>query len=211
MSQTTDPQINERVKRNIESIAQLEQAFERRRTAVDLVSDAVSNFAGSIRFVTANAVLISMWLLWNLLAPTWLRFDPTLGAIQLLIAGQALFLSAFVLMSQNRQNRHADHWAHVDLQISMLAEQETTKLLQMMQSVCRYLGMEKTARDQELKQMSEQLPVQALAEEVGKARQAEETGLREVAAVLIQEALAEKKADEGAAEKDAKSDPNSQG
>ncbi len=196
MSQLPDAHLNEQVKRNIESIAQLEHAFERQRTAADLFSDAVSSFGGSVRFVAANAALIVVWLLWNNLAPERLRFDPTLGAIQLLIAVEALFLSAFVLMSQNRQNRQADHWAHVDLQISMLAEQETTKLLQMMQNICRYLGMEKAAHDQELKQMAQQVPVEALAEEVGKARQAEEVGLKEVAAVLIQEALAEKKAEE---------------
>ncbi len=138
VSQPTDSRINERVKRNIESIAQLEQDFERRRTPVDRVSDAVSNFGGSIRFIAANVVVLSFWVAWNLLLPAGLRFDPGLGVLQVLVAVEALFLSTFVLMSQNRQNRQADHWAHVHLQIGMLAEQETTKLLQMMQNVWRF-------------------------------------------------------------------------
>jgi uncharacterized membrane protein len=192
MPQPTDAGINDRIKRNIESIAQLEQGFNRRRTFADRVSDAVSAFAGSFRFVAANAAVIVGWILWNLLAPREVRFDPSLTALQLLIASEAILLSAFVLMSQNRQNRQAEHWAHVELQISMLAEQENTKLLEMMQNICHALGMDKTARDAELKELSEQLPVATLAEEVGKARQTDEAGAREVAAVLVEENRAER-------------------
>jgi uncharacterized membrane protein len=187
MPQPTDAGINDRIKRNIESIAQLEQGFNRRRTFADRVSDAVSAFAGSFRFVAANAAVIVGWILWNLLAPREVRFDPSLTALQLLIASEAILLSAFVLMSQNRQNRQAEHWAHVELQISMLAEQENTKMLEMMQNICHILGMDKTASDKELKQLSEHLPVATLAEEVGKARQADEDGAREIAAVLVEE------------------------
>jgi len=200
VSQTPDPHINDRIRRNIESIALLEKAFERRRTPVDRVSDAVSAFAGSIRFIAANAGLIVAWTLWNLLAPSHLRFDPGFGVLQLTIAIEALFLSAFVLMSQNRQKRQAEHWAHVGLQISLLAEQESTKMLQMMENICRFLGMEKTGRDQELKQLTEQVPVVKLAEEVGKTLRPEEAAVQEIAAVLKEEERAE-------AEKEAPHDP----
>ena len=191
MSQPDDSQINERIRRNIQSIAELEKAFERRRTLVDRVSDAVSAFGGSVRFILANAAIIAGWLLWNLLAPPGLRFDPGLGLLQLAITAEALFLSAFVLMSQNRQSRQADHWAHVGLQVSLLAEQESTKMLQMMHTLCRHLGMDKTARDQELKQLAEHVPVAKLVEEVGKSLQPEEIAVREIGAVLEEESRAE--------------------
>jgi uncharacterized membrane protein len=191
MRRPTDAGVNDRIKRNIESIAQLEQAFNRRRTFADRVSDAVSAFAGSFRFVLANVVVILGWILWNHLAPREQRFDPSFAALQILIASEAIILSAFVLMSQNRQNRQAEHWAHVELQISMLAEQENTKLLEMMQNISHILGVDNTSRDTELKQLSEQLPVATLAEEVGKARQADEAGAREIAAVLVEENQAE--------------------
>ena len=90
-------------------------------------------------------------------------------------------------MSQNRQKRQAEHWAHVDLQISLLAEQESTKMLQTMQNICRFLGMEKAGEDPELKQLSEQVPVARLAEEVGKTLLPEEVAVREIAAVLAEE------------------------
>jgi uncharacterized membrane protein len=192
--------INERIKRNIESIAELEKQFERQRTPADRVSDAVSAFGGSARFVAANAAAISLWVGWNLLAPPGLRLDPGLGVLQLLVTVEALLLASLVLMSQNRQRRQAEHWAHVDLQLSLLTEQESTKTLQVLQGLCRCLGMEGAARDKELKQLAEEVPVAALVAEVGKARPAEEAGLAEVAAVLLQETLAEKKA-EGEGEK----------
>ncbi len=182
MSKPNEAGVNERIKRNIESIAQLEQTFNRRRTFPDRLSDAVTAFAGSFRFVLANAVVILGWVLWNHLGPREERFDPSLNTLQLLIASEAILLSSFVLMSQNRQNRQADHWAHVELQISMLAEQENTKMLEIMRNLCHRLGMDQTARDAELKELSEQLPVATLAEEVGKARQVDE-----VAAILTDE------------------------
>jgi uncharacterized membrane protein len=192
MSKPADAGVNDRIKRNIKSIAELEQAFNRRRTLADRVSDAVSAFAGSFRFVAANTAVIVGWILWNLLGPREERFDPSFTALQLLIASEAIILSAFVLMSQNRQNRQAEHWAHVELQISMLAEQENTKMLEMLRNISHALGMDKTARDAELTQLSEQLPVATLAEEVGKARQGDE-----VATVLVEENQAEEAATMG--------------
>jgi len=192
MSKPTDAGVNDRIKRNIKSIAELEQAFNRRRTLADRVSDAVSAFVGSFRFVAANTAVIVSWMLWNHLGPREDRFDPSFTALQLLIASEAIILSAFVLMSQNRQNRQAEHWAHIELQISMLAEQENTKMLEMIQKICHALGMDKAARDAELSQLTEQLPVATLAEEVGKARQTDEAGAREVAAVLVEENRAER-------------------
>jgi uncharacterized membrane protein len=182
MSKPKEAGVNERIKRNIESIAQLEQTFNRRRTFPEWVSDAVTAFAGSFRFVFANAIVIIGWILWNHLARREERFDPSLNTLQLLIASEAILLSAFVLMSQNRQNRQADHWAHVELQISMLAEQENTKILEMLRNISHALGMKKTAGDAELKELSEQLPVATLVEEVGKARQTDE-----IAAVLAEQ------------------------
>ena len=182
MSKPKDAGINDRIKDNIKSIAQLEQVFNRRRSLADRVSDAVTAFAGSFRFVLANTAVIVGYILWNFLTPRAERFDPNLNALELLIASEAILLSSFVLMSQNRQNRQAEHWAHVELQISMLAEQENTKMLEMLRHICDVLGVDKTARDAELKQLAEQLPVETLAEEVGKARNPDE-----IAAALMTE------------------------
>jgi uncharacterized membrane protein len=78
-------------------------------------------------------------------------------------------------MSQNRQNRQADHWAHLDLQVGLLAEQETTKMLQMLQAICERLGLPDKARDRELNEMIRKTHVEMLAEELERARESTET------------------------------------
>jgi uncharacterized membrane protein len=82
------------------------------------------------------------------------------------------------MMSQNRQNREADQRANLDLQIGLLAEQETTKTLQMLQRIAEHLGLQEVTKDRELKQMIQTTHVEELAEELKKAREAEEAAAK---------------------------------
>jgi uncharacterized membrane protein len=156
------------VAKNIERIMQLEEEFLRRRSRVDRLSDAISRFAGSIFFVAAHVVLFAAWIAINV------RMVPGLGPfdrypfnfLNLAVALEAIFLSTFVLMSQNRQNHRADHWAHLHLQIGLLAEQETTKILQMLQEICNSLGLTKAVRDKELGEMVGETAIDVLAQEL---------------------------------------------
>jgi uncharacterized membrane protein len=159
--------------RNIEAIAQLEQEFRRQRTSLDRASDAISAFVGSIQFVIAHALGIAAWVALNI-GLLWLRaFDPyPFVFLNLVLAVETVFLSTFVLMSQNRQNHQADRWAHLDLQLSLLGEQEATKMLQMLQQICDRLGMKEVARDRELHEMVKTTQVEVLAEELDQAREA---------------------------------------
>jgi len=86
--------------------------------------------------------------------------------LQMLVSLEAIFLSTFVLMRQNRQNSLADQRAHLDLQINLLAEKEPTKMLQMRQAVCDRLGLEKAAQDKETQQLSEETHLETLAREL---------------------------------------------
>lgn len=162
--------------RNIDSIVQLEQGFLRERTTLDVWSDKITTFAGSIYFVIAHVLLIAAWVLVNLLPG--LLFDAyPFQFMNLVLAVEAVFLSTFVLMSQNRQNRQADRWAHIDLQISLLAEQESTKMLQMLQKICDRLGMDKVAKDKELEEMIKTTHIETLAGDIDQARDAVEEEL----------------------------------
>ena len=77
-----------------------------------------------------------------------------------------MLLAIFVLVSQNRMSRQANQRAHLNLQISLLAEQETTKLLQKIQSIQEHLGIEQTARDHEAQQLSQETHVETLVSEL---------------------------------------------
>jgi uncharacterized membrane protein len=93
-------------------------------------------------------------------------FDPyPFSFLALLLSLEAVLLATFVLMTQKRQSRQAEHWAHLTLQIGLLTEQESTKTLQMLTSLCNQFGV-KTAHDTELKEMVEKTAVTHLAEEL---------------------------------------------
>ena len=94
--------------------------------------------------------------------------------LALCLATEVILLTTFVLMSQKQQARQADQWAHVALQVSLLSEQETTKMLQLLQAICHQLGLKSLAHDQQLKEMIQTTPIVAIVEELGKVREADD-------------------------------------
>ena len=160
------PKISGSAKGNIESIAQIEQAFVRQRSGVDRVGEVISRYAGSFGFAVAHLCGVSAWMAINAGLTTFEPFDPyPFCFLGVLVALEAVFLSTFVLMTQKRQAHQAEHWAHLNLQIGLLSEQETTKMLQMLTLVCNRVGV-KTSQDIELKEMVEKTPIAHLAQEL---------------------------------------------
>jgi CRP/FNR family cyclic AMP-dependent transcriptional regulator len=119
------------VKRNINSIARLEQEFLRQRSAVACLSDWITDVIGSPIFIVGHLVCLTAWIVLNTVAiPGVPQFDPyPCPLLALGIAVEGVLFATFVLMSQKRQLHQANHWAHVDLQVNLLAEQEATKIL----------------------------------------------------------------------------------
>jgi uncharacterized membrane protein len=173
-----------RVQRNIQSIAQLEEEFEKERTTVDKVSDAVTRFAGSVRFIIAHGIIFGSWILLNIVLGPEHAPDPfPFQFLGIVVGVEAVFLSAFVLMSQNRTNRLNDQWAHVDLQISLLAEQETTQALKMLKRISDKLGLkDEVQADPELKELVEKTHVEQLVDELEKARENDEAAKKDTEA-----------------------------
>jgi len=171
-----DP-VPDSARKNIDAIRELEAAMAERRSRIERLTDAVSGFVGSFQFLITQAVLFLAWVGINLaLAPSGQAFDPfPFEFLNFLVGAEAILLSTFVLMTQNRQSKEADHWGHLQLQVSMLAEQEATKMLQMLQQICARLGMEKAAGDRELKDMIQTTHVEEIATELEKARVIEES------------------------------------
>src|SRR6185295_9055425 len=132
--------IPETVQRNIDSIAELEQEFSRQRSTVACLSDRVAAIAASPFFILGHLTWFAGWVVLNTFRlPGIEHFDPyPFGFLGLCISSEAALLSMFVLMSQQRQARQAEQWAHAGLQVGMLSEQETTKMLQMLQSISHH-------------------------------------------------------------------------
>ena len=107
------------------------------------------------------------WILWNVGLLAGLKpFDPyPFEFLILVVSLESTFLSLFILMSQNRSNRQAEQRAHLDLQVNLLSEQETTKLLQLVRALCLHHGLPE-ANDKELVQMMDRTRPQALIREL---------------------------------------------
>jgi uncharacterized membrane protein len=160
----------ESARKNIEAIVRLEQVSVESRTLGERVSDAITRVIGTMSFVVFHLLLFAFWfginLGWTPLKP----FDPfPFGILTLIVSGEGVLLAIFVLVSQNRMSRQANQRSHLNLQIDMLAEQETTKLLQKVQILIDHFGLDPDAEDREAEHLSQDTHVEALVQELQKS------------------------------------------
>jgi uncharacterized membrane protein len=118
---------------NIEAISRLEHEALDCRTATERASDLIVKLVGS-QFLLLQVVLVAAWATVNLnLVPGLKPFDPfPFGSLALVVFSESVCLTIFVLITQNRMARQTEKRSHLDLQVSMLAEQELTTALQML-------------------------------------------------------------------------------
>jgi uncharacterized membrane protein len=153
---------------NIAAIAKLEEEALGRRTRTERESDAIVKFIGSPKFLLLHVILVAAWSTVNLnLIPHVKAFDPfPFGILALFVSSESVFLTIFVLISQNRMARQAERRSHLDLQVGMLAEQELTMMLQMLQELCQHSGVDVKSATQQVQGFSETTDVHRLASEL---------------------------------------------
>ena len=169
MKQTQSDQVSHNPTQfNIAAVAKLEEQALERRTPTERQSDAIVRFIGSVKFLTLHLILVAIWAAINLnLIPSVKAFDPfPFGILALLVSSESVFLTIFVLISQNRMARQAERRAHLDLQVGMLAEQELTMMLQMLQKLCQHSGIDMRSTTQQVQGFSETTDVEKLASEL---------------------------------------------
>lgn len=114
------------------------------RTRSERVSDSITAFSGSIFFVCAHVLFFAAWIFINVPGSAF-AFDPfPFSLLTMIVSLEAIFLSTFVLISQNRQAKQAEKRAKVDLQVDMIAEQEITKLMEIVLEIHDRLGIRHT-------------------------------------------------------------------
>ena len=156
----------ELTQRNVETIAQLEEAVQAQRSPGDRIADAITAFCGSMIFVWVHIAWFGGWTAFNALAPKNLRFDPyPFDFLTLVVSLEAIFLSTFILISQNRDARLADRRNHLDLQVNLLSEQENTKMLKMLEAIADKVGAD-VSGDPSLKVLEEATDPEVLIEQI---------------------------------------------
>jgi uncharacterized membrane protein len=153
------------LRKNIRAIADLEERALHQRGTASRVSDAISRATGSAPFAAFHVVGFSAWFVLNTsLVPGIEPFDPyPFNFLTLVVSLEAIFLSVFVLMSQNRLTRQADMRTHLDLQVNMLAEQELTAILRMVEGLCKKHGVEVPMREDRLEELGKETDVRSVA------------------------------------------------
>jgi uncharacterized membrane protein len=154
------------IDRNISTLLRLREETAQRRPLQAYLADSITWFSGKMMFVYLHVVWFGVWIVINEgLIPSLRPFDPyPFGLLTMVVSLEAIFLSTFVLISQNRLSEEADRRADLDLHIGLLTEHEVTRVLQMLDAVHRKLGIE-IAGDSELAQLEmETRPEDVLAE-----------------------------------------------
>jgi uncharacterized membrane protein len=107
-----------------------------------------------------------LWLLANSGIITRIRpFDPyPFSLLGMIVAVEAVILSSFILMRQNRMMRRGERRDHLNLQIDLLSEKEITKLLQMVRAICGRMGLENIMADKEIRELSQNTSIESLSQ-----------------------------------------------
>jgi uncharacterized membrane protein len=142
------------VERNIRALLARNQAEEKGKPRETRLADAITRFTGSLLFVYLHLGFYALWIFWNL---GWLGlkpFDPSFVVLAMEASVEAIFLSTFVLISQNRMAAQADKRADLDLQVSLLAEHEVTRLVVLVQAIAKKMDIPE-AQDPELQELGQ--------------------------------------------------------
>ena len=172
MHENPEPPMAQIVERNIHALLDHRREMDRRKPFQDRIADAITRFTGSMLFVYLHLLMFGSWIAINLgLIPGVPRFDPTFVVLAMVASVEAIFLSTFVLISQNRMQALADKRADLDLQISLLAEHEITRLIQMVSAISERLNLH-DAQSADLHELKKDVAPEAVLDRLEEAESA---------------------------------------
>ncbi|XXT17164.1 DUF1003 domain-containing protein [Sorangium sp. So ce429] len=160
------------VRRNIHALLQVRKDLERKKSFQEALADRITSFTGSMTFVFLHAGIVGGWLAVNTGVIAGVKpFDPFPFVMLAMIASvEAIFLSTFVLISQNRMQALADKRAELDLQINLLAEHEITRLIELVDGISRHLKVPRST-DLHLEELKKDVHPEVVMEEIERAKQ----------------------------------------
>lgn len=162
--------VQELLQTNVEAIHRLEVKALEPQSLTDRLASRVERFAGSPRFIWIHVVWFAAWIVANTILPTW-HFDPfPFTFLTLVVSLEAIFLSAFILMSQNVSAGLSERRNQLDLQINLLTEQENTRMLKLLVAIGKHLGM-RNIDDADLRILEQDTRPEQLARQIDRSAQ----------------------------------------
>jgi uncharacterized membrane protein len=157
-------ELNSALRKNIEALRRQRQQEKRLASREETLADGITAFTGSMRFVYLHLVIYGVWIGWNI-TPGIPHFDPSFVILAMEASVEAIFLSTFVLISQNRAQAAADKRDDLDLHINLLAEHELTRLIEMVSAMARKLEV-RTGAEQEVSEITKDVAPEVVLKEI---------------------------------------------
>jgi uncharacterized membrane protein len=154
------------LRRNIQALEDRRKQEAAAAPTETRVAEAITRFTGSMRFVYVHLAVYGAWIVVNLgVVPGLPKFDPSFVILAMVASVEAIFLSTFVLISQNRMAAAADKRADLDLHVSLLTEHELTKLVELVTAMAERAGVRANA-DPEIKEIKKDVAPEAVLDEI---------------------------------------------
>ncbi len=171
-----DPAVASIVERNIRALQLAHQQSEAARGSQEKAADWLTYFSGTMVFVYIHAAWFAVWMVVNTGVAGLPAFDPfPFGLLTMMVSLEAIFLSTFVLISQNRSAALADRRSDLDLQTNLLTEHEITRVLRLTRAIADHLGVEIDENEAELEELEQDVSPERIVEELEK-QSGEENG-----------------------------------
>ena len=125
-------------------IKDLYREFGKVRTIEDKVADKITEFAGSMKFVYVHSLWFALWAVLNLgLFGIGFVFDEyPFGLLTMIVSLEAIFLSTFVMISQNRQAKASEIRSQLDFETDVKAEKEIEIIMETLRRIAQKTGVE---------------------------------------------------------------------
>jgi uncharacterized membrane protein len=159
------PEAAEITRRNVHTVRQLEQLAVADPTFADRTASFVARFCGSIHFVWIHALVFGAWFAVNSIPglPHWDPYPFTF--LTMWASTESIFIASFILIAQNYGMRVSERRSQLDLQVNLLAEQEATKTLQMLDAIAKKVGAQ-VGNDPEVEALAEATRIESLARQI---------------------------------------------
>ena len=154
------------IERNIQSLLHHRHRQELDKTRGEHLAHWMTRFTGSMTFVYFHITVFGLWIAINL---EWLRiiapFDRKFVFLPIFTSIEAIFLSTFVLINQNRMQAVEKRRADLALQVSLLSEHEITRVVGLVTKIASKMGIAE-AHDPELASLAREVTPEDMLEKM---------------------------------------------
>lgn len=165
--------VDELTNRNLRMILEQERSAKSGHSHGERLAVHIAAFCGSMPFIWMHVAFFLAWIVFNTSPWAGSIRDPfPFFFLSFLVSLEAIFLSSFILISQNQEKRLTEQRSHLDLQINLLTEQENTHMLKMLRSIAFKVGADLDEHP-DLAALEQATQPERLLQQIDQATQAE--------------------------------------